>query len=64
MFTAGDITLSVLVYDSTFCIEYITAAVKMFQNIVGSGDMEELVVNEDIIILIWHVPASELCIHC
>lgn len=30
----------------------------MFQNIVGSGDMEEFTLNKDI--FIWHTPASEL----
>lgn len=35
----------------------------MFQNIVGSEEMEEVILNKDIIILIWHIPASELCIN-
>lgn len=30
----------------------------MFQNIVGSGETEEFILNKDI--LIWHTPASEL----
>lgn len=33
----------------------------MFQNIVGSGETEEVILNKDI--LIWHTSASELCIH-
>lgn len=33
----------------------------MFQNIVGSEEMKEVILNKGI--LIWHTPASELCIH-
>ena len=60
---AGDITLCVLVRNSAFCTEYITTAVKMFHNIVGSEEMEDVILNKDIIILIWRIPASELYIN-